>query len=168
MTTSEGKIYKPFPGIVEWLVYLPWSLPCLLGINLIALYITGYTFSKLTWFLALATLLLSLYQVILVGAIVSFTTLMLDQRGVTYQGIDFRQSPKYFPPIALSRKTIKATWEEIIGIEWAGKPNGLIVIKTQQEQIHFGVLFHPKTNAEIMGTILEKAPRLRRASGGCG
>jgi|SRR3990172_3880491 len=163
---GEKRTYTPFPGAMRYLVYVPWLVPDLLAADIIVEYALGLgVSSKLTWLLVLATVLLSLPPVLIVWGMERFTSLTLGDSGITYQGVNIRLSGAYLFPFATELRILNVNWGDIIGVEWAKDTNGLIQLATRQGDIYFSVLLHPQTNAEIMRTILEKAPHLRPGSG---
>lgn len=182
------KIYRAFPGFTGWIVSLPWFIPLLLVFYIIGRQLTASDYDRVVLLLAMVTLILALIPLVIVGGMVTWTSLRLDLEGIEHQNISIQQSGSYLFPYSLKPRQIRVSWDEIYDISWLEDMrivgftpkvtvNGLstsptteganrpIVISTKAGDITFGVMFNSRVNIKIMQEILSKAPNLKRVRG---
>lgn len=149
---TRSRVYKTFTGIVGWAILFPWILAgSIITIQAIRLLINygseGSPISGVILFVAAFCLTPGLYFAVMVAT----NGLIITQDGIVIRKLEFD-----IRKLKASIVEKRAVWEEINSVSWIGAVNGPMLIKGNFGNIRVWIIFHDKTNAEIMKEISSK------------
>lgn len=150
------KRYRAYRGIFGWAMLMPGIIPYpILLFVVVKMLDRGMVASRVMIpYLFVGILIVPLLSRSLWIA-VTRTVLTLDEGGITYTG---KVNPWDF---FKQHFNFNVPWSGVREVCWVEATNGPLVIKTDQGDIRFWVIFHDKINAEIMREILVRAPHLK-------
>ncbi len=160
------KEYKAYPGIIGYSMLLDCLLPYLIGLWVVPkMGITENMIANEIFleFSFLLVLILILRPCLFLRAMVNHTALVIDERSIIYRSVKFEGLYIFKKPEPVD---VEVPWNSVQKVSWLGSQagveatNGPVLINTDRGDIRFWVIFHDRTNAEIMREIVKRMPHL--------
>jgi len=151
------KEYRAYPGLMGCMLRAPTVVSCFVITFVVTVMIrSGEANTKIVLMIALLVpITLLLWRIL--RSMVRDNFLRLNPEGIVFRMFKLDQ----LNPFRSGVVEIKAPWITVREIGWIGGANGPIRIKTDQGDITFWVMFHARTNAEIMQEIQQRVPHLK-------